>query len=397
MQIPPHSLFGSTIIQEHTMALYELALMGAPSGGQIDELAERLSQVVELFGLRLGQEVAWSVCPTDFDPPQRNAAAVAFFGAAGVSETGLSAVLAAGVPVLPIASGEDRINEEIPDSLKPLNCLTYTTDGPQRIATALLECVGLLPRQRRVFLSYRRSEAREAALQLFDALSGRLFDVFLDTHGIAPGEDFQAVLWHRLCDSDVLMMIDTPSYFASRWTSAEFGRALAKGISVLRIGMPGVIPSPRTATASQINLTDADVDGTTGRISDGAIEQICTLAEAARSQSLAVRSLNSFSHLRQAVERIGGTVVGVGLHRAVFIQLPDGRDIVLHPITGVPTSLTLQEAADHARGRPVAVFYDHIGLHPNWLSHLSWLGNQIQAIRWVRASEAAWSLGGWDV
>jgi hypothetical protein len=100
----------------------------------------------------------------------------------------------------------------------------------------LLECVGLLPRQRRVFVSYRRDEARQAALQMFDALSSRHFYVFLDTHGITPAEDFQAMLWHRLCDSDVLLMLDTPNYFEGRWTSAEFGRALAKGISVLRIG-----------------------------------------------------------------------------------------------------------------------------------------------------------------
>ena len=130
----------------------------------------------------------------------------------------------------------------------------------ERIATALLECVGLLPRQRRVFVSYRRDDARQAALQLFNALSARLFDVFLDTHGIAPAEDFQAVLWHRLCDSDVLVMLDTPGYFESRWTNAEYGRALAKGISVLRIGWPGVSPSLRTATASRLDLAATEID-----------------------------------------------------------------------------------------------------------------------------------------
>jgi TIR domain len=132
-------------------------------------------------------------------------------------------------------SGDFNLNGEtagqgwwrIPLKLRPLNCLNAGADGFHRIATALLECVELLPRQRRVFVSYRRDNGREAALQLFDELSSSLFDVFLDTHGIAPAEDFQTVLWHRLCDSDVLVMLDTPDYFESRWTSAEFGRALA--------------------------------------------------------------------------------------------------------------------------------------------------------------------------
>lgn len=74
------------------MALYELALLGAPSNEQIDELAQYLSEVIEPFGLHLGQEVGWSICPADFNPPQKTSAAVAFFGGVGVSATGLTSV-----------------------------------------------------------------------------------------------------------------------------------------------------------------------------------------------------------------------------------------------------------------------------------------------------------------
>src|SRR5665213_2463626 len=150
--------------------------MGAPSGAQVGELAAQLSQNIGPFGLKLGEEVAWSVCPANFNPSQKTAAAVAFFGGVGVSDSGLNALLRNGIPVLPVVSAEGRVDQELPNQLKPLNCLTYKTHGPQRIATALLECVGLLPRQRRVFVSYRRTEAGAAALPLFDAVSSRLFD-----------------------------------------------------------------------------------------------------------------------------------------------------------------------------------------------------------------------------
>jgi hypothetical protein len=272
--------------------------------------------------------------------------------------------------------------------------MTVTGHGSERIATALLECGGLLPRQRRVFVSYRRDEARQAALQLFNAFSGRLFDVFLDTHGIAPAEYFQAVLWHRLCDSDVLVMLDTPGYFESRWTSAEYGRALAKGISVLRVGWPMVTPSPRAATASRIDLNAVDVDVATGHLTDAIISQICTQLEFVRAQSHAVRSLNLFSNLKLAIERIGGKVIGVGVHKAVYLKLPDGKEIVAYPAVGVPTSVTLNEAVDRAFA---AVVYDHIGLDERWVKHLAWLGDNIHAARWVKASEAAWAFAGWEV
>jgi len=379
------------------MALYELAVMGAPSDTHVSELEQNLARIIAPFGLRLGQEIAWRVRPADFAPPQRTPAAVAFFGAIGVSEAGLTRLLSTGIPVLPVASAEGLISQEIPAQLRALNCLNCATHGLQRITTALLECVGLLPRQRRVFVSYRRDNARQAALQLFDALSARLFDVFLDTHEIAPAEDFQAVLWHRLCDSDVLIMLDTQGYFDSRWTSAEFGRALAKGISVLRVGWPNVNPSPRTATASRLDLAATEIDTGTGLLSAAAIDRIAMQLEFVRGQSHAVRSLNLFSNLKQGIECIGGRVAGVGPHNAVHLILPDDKNIVVYPAVGVPTAMNLNEAADRALGQPVAVVYDHIGLHEKWLEHLAWLGKNIHVARWVKASEAAWAFAGWEV
>jgi hypothetical protein len=377
------------------MSLYELAVMGNPSAEQIDGLVGYLTQAVDLFGLRLHQEVAFSICPTQFHPPNRISSAVAFFGGAGVSDAGLSAILRAGISVLPIASSAESVKTEIPSQLQSLNCMIYGSDGPQRIAMALLECVGLLPRQRRIFLSYRRGEARGAALQLFDVLSSRLFDVFLDTHGIAPAEDFQTILWHRLCDSDVLVMLDTDTYFDSRWTSAEFGRALAKGISVLRIGWPSVRPSARTLTASQIDLTHDEVDIDSGRIADEVIDRICTQLEIVRSQSHAIRGRNLISKIQNGVECIQGQVTGVGLHNAIHVTLPDGRKVVVYPTVGIPTSVHLNQALDAAPDHSVAVAYDHVGLHQKWARHLDWLGENIKTVRWIKADEAAYILADW--
>src|SRR5205814_504788 len=88
------------------------------------------------------------VRPASFTPTQLTPAAAAFFGAAGVSDAGLAPILASGIPILPIASADGFISSEIPVPLKALNCLTVATHGLARIATAVLECVGLLPRRR---------------------------------------------------------------------------------------------------------------------------------------------------------------------------------------------------------------------------------------------------------
>jgi hypothetical protein len=377
------------------MPLYDLAVMGAPSGGEIASLEACLSEVIEPFGLRLSVEVAWSARANTFDPSQKTSAAVAFFGKPGASSNGVANLLARGIPIIPVAQSATSISADLPDILKPFNCLTFAGDGALRIATAMLECIGLLPRQRRVFISYRRDEAKEAALQLFNHLSGKIYDVFLDTHGILPAEDFQGVLWHKLCDSDVVIMLDTRTYFDSRWTSAEFGRALSKGISILRVEWPGVVASRRTATTSRLNLGAADVDVATGKLTDSTLGRIAEQVEIVRAQSNAVRRLNLFSALKRDVECVGGAVTGVGVHNAVFVRLADGREIVTYPTLGVPTSITMNEAVEHAPGKETAILYDHIGLQEQWLRHLTWLGHNIPAARWIRASEAAWEFGGW--
>lgn len=376
--------------------LYELAVLGAPADAQVSELEKLVSQAVLQFGLRLGQEVAWMVKPEEFNPEQQRASAVAFFGGRDAPQANLRSLLRKSIPIVPVVSDIAAVRDEIPPELRPLNCLDYRQGGAQRVASALLECAGLLPRQRRVFVSYRRDGARQAALQLFDALSSRFFDVFLDTHGIAPAEDFQSILWHRLCDSDVLVMLDTRTYFESRWTSAEFGRALAKGISVFRIGWPDCVASARVATASRVDLAAAEVDQGTGRLTDEAIARICLQLEAVRSKSYAVRNLNLVSRLRNDIERIGGTVDGVGPDKAIYVRLADGRDVVVYPAVGVPTSAALHDASRNAPDRSVAVIYDPVGLNPGWLTHLEWLGSHVRTARWVKSTEAAWQFADWE-
>lgn len=288
-----------------TTPIYELALMGDPTDGQVAAVVQEIEPALSAYGLRLGGDVGLDIRPSIFAPSNRTSAAAAFFGSEVASAMDVTALLSRVMPVLPVVSSLARVRAELPAQLWPINSLEYGAAGARRVASALLECAGLLPRQRRIFLSYRRDEARQAALQLFDALSARLFDVFLDTHAIAPAEDFQSALWHRLCDADVLLMLDTPTYFESRWTSAEFGRALAKGVAVLRVEWPDLTPSIRTATTSRAELLSTEIDSSTGRLADSAIERICTQVEAVRSEGIAVRHVNMVGRIQNEIERIG--------------------------------------------------------------------------------------------
>jgi hypothetical protein len=129
--------------------------------------------------------------------------------------------------VVPIVPALDRFTEFVPTDLRPINGMALRPEDPglERIASVLLEGLGLLRKSRRLFISYRRVETQGIAIQLYEQLDANGFDVFLDSHSIRPGEPFQEVLWHRLADTDVVVLLDSPGFLSSRWTEEELARA----------------------------------------------------------------------------------------------------------------------------------------------------------------------------
>ena len=378
------------------MALYELALLGAPTKEQVEEIRNRLESAAIALKMKVGGDIALSVQPTQFAPKSRSASAALYFGASGGGKATLAGVVDLGsIPVLPIASNDKSIDAEIPPDLRSFNCMFLDKHSVERIFNTLLECVGLLPRQRRIFLSYLRREATPAAVQLFAELSARQYEVFLDTHAIGSGVEFQEALWHQLCDVDVLVMLETPNYFSSRWTSAEYGRALSKGIGVLRIQWPDSTPSIHTGTASRVELIEKEIDKF-GHLDEAAINRIASQLESVRSLSHATRQVSLANSIHDAVATVEGHVNGIGANRAIHVTLRSGRSILVQPTYGVPTAVTLQDTLERAGTSECAIVYDHFGMKKSWQSHLDWLEAKVQGTRWIKRTDTAWEFGGWE-
>lgn len=385
------------------MSVYELAILGSATPDDRAALAATLATMIDDFGLAVGTDVIVHDAATLPSRDKRAAFACVYFG--GPEQTDLDAareVICSSAPIIPTVAPAAEFNAQIPDFLQSANGLRRRGDDPamSELALALLECVGLLRRQRRVFVSYRRVESRAAALQLHDLLTARGFDVFLDTHKIRPGDPFQDVLWHRLVDSDVMVMLDTPTYFDSRWTRQEIGRARAKEIQVLRVIWPEHMPSKLTDLAETVYLEQVDLEGPDGPIATATADEIVLRVERLRSRSIAARYMSITGKLRADVEKIGAAVEGVGAHRAIAVRLLDDRKIWAYPIVGVPTAEILNDVAEKARRAnqhevPVLV-YDHIGIRDAWAAHLRWLDEHIRAVRAVKVSEAGWALAAWE-
>lgn len=385
------------------MALYEIGLLGKVEVGIQTTLTDTISNLVADFELEVGRDIVIRIGNEFENRDRRAASAAAYFGGTGFEGQEVAEIVVrASIPVIPTIPANGDFGTMVPLFLRGANGLRRRLDDPgmKELAVALLECVGLLRRQRRVFVSYRRIESRNAAVQLHDLLAGRGFDVFLDTHDIRPGEPFQDILWHRLCDSDVMVMLDTPTYFASKWTRQELGRARAKEIHVLRIVWPDHTPSRHTDFSETIYLDRCELSGGDGPIVDAVADQIVLAVEALRSRSIASRYMSITGKLRAEVEKIGGTVEGIGAHRAISLCLPDDSKLWAYPVVGIPTAELLNDVVEKARradqqGQPVLV-YDHVGIRDQWISHLKWLDDNIREVRAIRVADAGWTLAGWE-
>jgi hypothetical protein len=385
------------------MSLYEIAILGDTLPDERQTLTTTLHDLISEFGLVLGTDVLVHDGATVVRRDKRAAFAAVYFGGDNLTDLDLAQeLLRASAAIIPTVAADGDFGRQIPVFLRSANGLKRRADDPTmtELAAALLECVGLLRRQRRVFVSYRRIESRAAALQLHDLLAARSFDVFLDTHDIRPGDPFQDVLWHRLVDSDVMVMLDTPGYFDSRWTRQEIGRAKAKDIQVLRVIWPEHTPSKLTDMAETIYLDASELEGSDGPIKSAVAEMVVLQVERLRSRSIAARYMSITGKLRADVEKIGATVEGIGAHRAIAVRLLDDRRVWAYPIVGVPTAEILNDVADKAkradqREVPVLV-YDHVGIRESWSAHLQWLDSQIREVRAIKVSEAGWALAAWE-
>jgi hypothetical protein len=380
-----------------TLAFYELAILGSPSAAVLSALKRELKARLNELGLRQVDVSTFIGPASGFVPSEARCSAALCFPADSSQNPYLERLIERDIPLIPIARAAASFSSDIPTPLKALNGLALDRHSPAELVFALLECAGLLPRQRRVFISYRRQESTDAALQLYAELSARGFEVFLDTHKIHPGEHFQRVLWQRLCDCDVLVMLDTKGYFQSRWTDEEFGKALVRGLAIVRVGWPRVKLSRRAQVAVDVQLTKAHFKSR--NLTAPALRRVCNHIEEARTKSVAVRYDQLIETLRRSIRRAGGKLEGVCLRRRVIVSLPGKKPIAVYPALGVPTTNNMHDATLDEHTPPAAVVYDDVGIDEKaWRLHMEWIGRHLQGVvRLVPGYKAGWDFSGWHV
>ena len=143
------------------------------------------------------------------------------------------------IPVIPIAmhDEESTIAEKLPASLSHHNAAFWQDDGIT-VAMSLLRALGLTETDRKVFISYRRSETSDLADQMHTALVRRGFDVFLDRFSLYPGNHFPRRIEENLSDKALVLLLESNGLQESVWVRREIDYAAQNHIRMLALNLP---------------------------------------------------------------------------------------------------------------------------------------------------------------
>lgn len=290
--------------------------------------------------------------------------------------------------ILPVTDDLTRFKQTIPKQLETINGFELSSDKKiEPLVGVILEGLGLLRNTRRIFISYKRDESSKVAIQLFEALEKNGFDVFLDTHSVRPGEPFQEELWHRMADTDIVVLLNTPGFLKSEWTAKELAKANAMMIGILQLIWPTHNQEREGELSIPFQLHDTDfgnnhyIDSNSYLINT-VIEKIVEQAESLRARSLAARQDNIVTEFISAAKKTG---VSVMLHpeKIITATKASGQNYVMIPTIGVPQAFRYNQAEDvvkkiaSIKNPQVYLVYDHINIRNKWLEHLDWLDQHL--------------------
>lgn len=296
--------------------------------------------------------------------------------------------------ILPVF--DKNFTEEIIDFLSNQNGVTYH-DNLIKIKNIVLEGFELLRKNRKLFISYKRSESSNIAIQLYEFLERNNFDVFIDTHSIDKGEEFQEELWHRMTDCDLILMLNTNEFLKSNWCKQELDKAHLKRIGIVHLLWPDCDfeDFSHLGYSKKLNNNDFDKpifsDLTKGRLKEKVLTEILNLVESTRARNLASRQDWLITDFTQAAN---DNNVEVNLQHSRYItqKLDNGKLKVFIPTVGIPQSINchnsqkLIKQIEDKEIESITLIFDELSIRNYWLEHLDWL-NEYLEIKTLKKSQ----------
>ena len=227
------------------------------------------------------------------------------------------------------------------------------------------------------------------AIQLYEALEGSNFDVFLDTHSIKQGEPFQDELWHRMSDCDVIVLLNTPKFLDSYWCKEEIAEASTKQIGVIQLVWPENKLGITNEICHPVYLKKSDFideifnEAKRSRLEESSVSKIIESVESIRARNLASRQDGLINDFLNVSKRLGKKMY-LQPERFITEVLPDKKRRLFIPSVGIPQSLDCHQSEEIREKikeydiEKLHLIYDDLRIREKWLKHLDWLNEYLE-------------------
>ena len=287
--------------------------------------------------------------------------------------------LASNAPVFPVVHTLSNYRQCVPSTLHRINGQEWNS---AKLAANVLRAFRLSRSQRQAFVSYRRSETRNVAVQLFSELSLQGYKTFLDTASVEVSEDFQEALWGRMADVDLLIFLDSPNALSSHWVHEELARAHDLGLGILQLIWPGHTRTRGTELSHAIKLGISDFlhhkANLDDRLTSAAIAKIIAAAELSRIRSLGARRRRVIADF---VDQVRHAQLEVEVHPIDKIEVYRDGEVVgrVIPFVGLPDAPAIQSHEEQIKTdlNKTRIIFDGLGMHQDWEQHLVWLNSNL--------------------
>lgn len=119
-----------------------------------------------------------------------------------------------------------------------------------------------------------------------------------------------------MADTDVIVLLDSPGFLASRWTTQELAKANSTNIQVLQLIWPGNKLEANAAFSRALILESSDFQKTTGigsRLKEATVQRIVTEAESLRARPQLGCQPETITRIKRTEYPLGEEPRGFGL------------------------------------------------------------------------------------
>lgn len=273
-----------------------------------------------------------------------------------------------------VVSQPDDLKNKIPNGLKGINGFFLGYDDPSsmiRLKNLVATFFGLINANKKVFISYRRTDLEPLAQKLYVELIRRKYRPFLDSFSIEEGVDFQEHLRHELVDSDILILLDSPDFNSSEYCMEEFNIANQERIPVLDIRF-NIDPKRNNHRFCDFYETGMNCDDANRK--ESLVECIVEKMECNRFRAYHIKRQFVLDAFNIKCSRYGITPVEQG----GFLRC-DTTHECFFPITHIPTAKDLFDIYTMFKSVPLfttyskQILYNGSYCRPDVESHLHWL------------------------